>query len=71
MRQMPWGRDMLIVALSGWGQEADRARSSSAGFDHHFVKPVDVAEIQRLIDRSLASPGASHRGQAAETPQRV
>jgi CheY-like chemotaxis protein len=71
MRQMSWGRDMLIVALSGWGQEADRAKSSSAGFDHHFVKPVDVAEIQRLIDRSRSTHGARQRGQAAEAPQRV
>jgi PAS domain S-box-containing protein len=51
MRQEPWGREMLLVALSGWDQEADRLKSSNAGFDIHFVKPVDIAEIQRLLSR--------------------
>ncbi len=49
MRQTEWGRQMLLVALTGWGQETDRQRSSSAGFDIHLIKPVDVAEIQRLL----------------------
>jgi len=68
LRQMPWGRDMLIIALSGWGQEADRARSSAAGFDHHLVKPVDVAEIQRLIERSQSTPRARARAADARQP---
>jgi len=55
MRQEAWGREMLLVALSGWDQEADRLKSSNAGFDIHFVKPVDVAEIQRLLARRRAS----------------
>ncbi len=49
MRQKTWGREMLLVALTGWGQEADRRRSSDAGFNSHLVKPVDVAEIERLL----------------------
>jgi PAS domain S-box-containing protein len=60
LRQESWGRELLIVALTGWGQEADRLRSSSAGFDLHLVKPVDVAEIQRLLARSRAAPRANH-----------
>jgi CheY-like chemotaxis protein len=68
IRQKPWGREMLLVALSGWGQEADRTKSSGAGFDHHLVKPVDVAEIQRLI----AQRHSVHRSaQRAEAPQRA
>jgi PAS domain S-box-containing protein len=62
MRQKTWGREMLLVALTGWGQEADRRRSSDAGFDSHLVKPVDVAEIERLLAAShsrLAAPAAS------------
>ena len=51
LRQDSWGREMLLVALSGWGQDADRLKSSKAGFDIHLVKPVDVAEIQRLLAR--------------------
>jgi CheY-like chemotaxis protein len=49
LRQESWGRELLLVALTGWGQEADRLKSSNAGFDMHLVKPVDVAEIQRLL----------------------
>jgi PAS domain S-box-containing protein len=51
MRQKTWGRQMLLVALTGWGQEADRMRSSDAGFNMHLVKPVDIADIQRLLER--------------------
>jgi CheY-like chemotaxis protein len=51
MREHAWGRQMLLVALTGWGQEADRRRSSDAGFNLHLVKPVDVADIQRLLER--------------------
>jgi CheY-like chemotaxis protein len=52
MRQKAWGREMLLVAVTGWGQEADRRRSSDAGFNSHLVKPVDVAEIERLLATS-------------------
>ena len=41
------GNAVLIVAITGWGQEEDRQRSRDAGFDHHFTKPVD---IERLLD---------------------
>jgi len=58
LRQDSWGRDMLLVALSGWGQDADRLKSSKAGFDMHLVKPVDIAEIQRLLARR---PAPSHQ----------
>jgi PAS domain S-box-containing protein len=39
----------VLLALSGWGQDADKRASQEAGFDHHFTKPVDVAEIERLL----------------------
>ena len=52
MRQKPWGQGMLLVALTGWGQEADRRRSNDAGFNSHLIKPVDVAEIERLLAAS-------------------
>ena len=39
----------FIVALSGYGQEADRARSREAGFDHHLIKPVDFEELRALL----------------------
>jgi CheY-like chemotaxis protein len=54
IRAQEWGRNMLLVALTGWGQEADRARSQEAGFDHHFVKPVDPKVLLRYLDRHSA-----------------
>jgi len=45
------GPGVLIVAITGWGQEGDRQRSREAGFDHHFTKPVDIERLLELIDR--------------------
>ena len=41
IRAEPWGKDMLIVALTGWGLESDRMRAMEAGCDHHLTKPVE------------------------------
>jgi signal transduction histidine kinase/CheY-like chemotaxis protein len=49
IRQQPWGQGMILIALTGWGQEADRQRSNEAGFDHHLVKPVDLAALLQLL----------------------
>ena len=49
IRKEPWGKDMLLVALTGWGQEEDRHRSGEAGFDAHMVKPVDHDVLLRLL----------------------
>lgn len=48
-RQHPWGEKALVIALTGWGQESDRARSAQAGFDHHMVKPVDTKKLKALL----------------------
>lgn len=52
IRGQPWGQQMKLVALTGWGQPEDRSRSAEAGFDHHLVKPVDVAVVERLLART-------------------
>ena len=57
LRQEPWGKDVLLVALTGWGQDEDRHRSNEAGFDAHLVKPVDHDALLKL----LASAPARHR----------
>ncbi len=49
IREQPWSRGMVIVALTGWGQEEDRRRSAAAGFDHHMVKPVEVDALAKLL----------------------
>ena len=49
LRQTAHGREMQLIALTGWGQPDDRARSLAAGFDHHVVKPVDPSLLQRLL----------------------
>jgi two-component system CheB/CheR fusion protein len=43
------GRTTTLVAITGWGQEEDRRRSASAGFDHHITKPVQLKEINALL----------------------
>jgi PAS domain S-box-containing protein len=52
MRQEPWGRTTSLVATTGWGQEEDRRRSAEAGFDHHLVKPIAVAALREILDKS-------------------
>lgn len=49
LRGKPGGKDLLLLALTGWGQEEDRRRSREAGFDHHFVKPVDPEDLRVLL----------------------
>ena len=49
IREQPWGREMLLVALTGWGQGEDRRLTEEAGFDHHLVKPAEPAELKRLL----------------------
>jgi PAS domain S-box-containing protein len=45
-----WGKnDLVLIALTGWGQEEDRRRTREAGFNHHLVKPVDLDALQKLI----------------------
>ena len=50
MRASPRGRDVLLVAITGWGQESDRKRSRAAGFDHHLVKPMELEHLIPLLD---------------------
>ncbi len=49
IRQEPWGRTLVIAALSGWGQDEDKHQSSAAGFDAHFVKPLDPAALKAFL----------------------
>ena len=56
VREQPWGKDIVIIALTGWGQEDDRRKSEEAGFNSHLVKPVDYDKLLRLL-ASLTNGG--------------
>jgi PAS domain S-box-containing protein len=51
LRNEEWGRRVVVVAMTGWGQEEDKQRAWEAGFDLHLVKPVDPAVIHDLLVR--------------------
>ena len=56
IREAPWGKNVVLVALTGWGQEEDRTRSREAGFDAHMVKPVDFDALLNLVASPPAAP---------------
>jgi CheY-like chemotaxis protein len=49
LRQVEGGEDLVLVAVTGYGQDEDRARAREAGFDYHMVKPVDPADLKELL----------------------
>jgi len=59
IRAEAWGRRMILIAATGWGQEEDRRRSLTSGFDAHLVKPVDPESLFALIARLTAIAPAS------------
>ena len=57
MRGRPWGAGVRLIAITGWGQQHDRARTAEAGFEHHLVKPVEPQELLQLLGgRVTAEP---------------
>jgi signal transduction histidine kinase/CheY-like chemotaxis protein len=56
IRKRPWGEHTHLVALTGWGQEADRSKALEAGFEQHLVKPAEPEALQTVIDRLVAGP---------------
>jgi len=55
IRDLPHGRHMLLLALTGYGSPADVKRSEEHGFDHHLVKPVDPDFLARVIHQTVQS----------------
>ncbi len=49
IRAQPWGRGMIVIALTGWGQDGDRVQSRAAGCDGHLVKPVNLPDLEKLL----------------------
>jgi len=56
IRERQWGRDMVVIALTGWGQDVDRARSKEAGCDGHLVKPVNLSDLETLLAELQGRP---------------
>jgi PAS domain S-box-containing protein len=59
VRRQSWGKHIVLVAVTGWGQDDDQRKSKDAGFDQHMVKPVDPKSIMELLSnlhRTLPEP---------------
>jgi CheY-like chemotaxis protein len=63
IRERAGDREMVLIALTGWGQEEDRRRSKEAGFHHHLTKPIDLVVLQQLLtETSAGSPKRQQQG---------
>ena len=51
IRELPQGRGTVLIAQTGWGQEEDQRRTAEVGFDAHLTKPVEIAELVRLLEK--------------------
>ena len=69
LRQEPTLRNIVLVAMTGYGQETDRLRSQEAGFDHHLVKPAEFDEVQEILatvsKKATGAPSGSSTKPAA------
>ena len=59
IREEAWGKDMVLIAVTGWGQEEDKRRSREAGFNHHLVKPLDPTALTKLLASMATERAAS------------
>jgi CheY-like chemotaxis protein len=57
IRGQPWGRNIVLVAYTGWGQDDDKRKSQEAGFNLHMVKPVEPVALDRLLAGLQATMG--------------
>ena len=49
IREQSWGKDILLIALTGWAKDEDKRRTKAAGFDLHLVKPIDLAVLEKIV----------------------
>jgi CheY-like chemotaxis protein len=52
IRERPWGADVKLIALTGWGMDEHRRRTETVGFDRHVVKPVRQEDLEKLFAES-------------------
>ncbi|HEU5437132.1 MAG TPA: ATP-binding protein [Telluria sp.] len=66
IRTAPWGKDIVLIAATGWGQASDKQRARDAGFDHHLTKPIDFEALSEILTAALSrvlpppKPGTDH-----------
>jgi CheY-like chemotaxis protein len=60
IREQPWGREIYLIALTGWAQEEDRRRTEEAGFNYHIAKPIDLDVFLKLL-ASLPAEASTNR----------
>ena len=58
IRSEPWGRDVSLLAFTGWAEPAHQAASADAGFDQYVLKPIDPVELLELLDRLIRESDA-------------
>lgn len=54
IREQPWGENTVLIALTGWGQQDDIRRALDVGFNYHMVKPVNIPQLQELLEQMAA-----------------
>ncbi|HTW75114.1 MAG TPA: response regulator [Steroidobacteraceae bacterium] len=69
IRAEDWGRGAMLVAVTGWGQDSDRRRSQEAGFDSHWVKPLNAQKLAALLNALPAPPAGPPPGAPPGTPR--
>src|SRR5262245_14800298 len=57
IRQRPWGTDVVLVAVTGWGNENDKLKSADAGFNMHLVKPIDATALLNYLNNKESKSG--------------
>jgi CheY-like chemotaxis protein len=57
LRRLPGLADLKLIAVTGYGQEIDRQRTTRAGFRHHLIKPVDISTLERALNSAHGDDG--------------
>ncbi len=55
IREQAWAKDIVVIALTGWGQDDAREKSKEAGFDHHMVKPIELSALEPIVQEIKAA----------------
>jgi two-component system CheB/CheR fusion protein len=71
IRLEAWGRNALLIALTGWGQDDDKQAARAAGFDHHLTKPTDPETVEKVLESMLRDRDSAPHGERSDFPERT